>query len=58
MNKVNKLTKLLIKAIKRTEAVDDPQLLKILEEAYEIHCNIENQLDKIRTAIDVVKRFQ
>lgn len=56
--KVSKLTKLLTKALKRVREINDPELLKILDEAYELNSNIDNQLYKIRAALDVVKQFQ
>lgn len=58
MNRVSRVTELMIKASERAAKIGDDKLVKMLEEMKELHFNVENKIWEIHVAMETIKRYR
>ena len=56
--KASKLTKLLLQAEEQARTLGDENLVAILSEAWEIHCNLDNKVTEMTLALEVYNRYR
>ena len=58
MNRVSRVTELMIKASERAAKIGDDKLVKMLQEMKELHFNVENKIWQIHEAMETIKRYR